>query len=267
LEVWMKRCLYLVMILTFTLNLTFLSFAQAEIEEAGPSINLKSVLGFEFFSRTVGWKGDNENTYTSKLKSYLFTLKMDIEIQRGLFLDLLLGYSSSNYAEMTFRELPFSVELDVGGIGGYLIGGEIKKDLISKENFEIALLGRFTFCLGLKKQWDIPGLAVTGEVEGNPTWMQVVAGPVLTYQRHNRLSPYLSLSFNYLWGSFDMDETVQTLRGNEKKKFSTEALIPISLGAIYALKDSISLKGEFSVFPHKGGIEDFAFMINVVYAF
>ena len=144
----MKRSLHLAVILVFTLNLTCLSIAQLETEETGPSIHLKPVLGFEFFSRTVGWNGDNENKYTSKLKSYLFTLKMEFEIQEGLFLDLLLGYSSSNYDEMVFRELPFSVELDVGGISGYLFGGEIHKNLISPGDFKIGVFGQFAFYLG-----------------------------------------------------------------------------------------------------------------------
>jgi hypothetical protein len=263
----MKRCLHLAVILVFTLNLTCLSFAQLETEETGPSIHLKPVLGFEFFSRTVGWNGDNENNYTSKLKSYLFTLKMEFEIQEGLFLDLLLGYSSSNYDEMVFRELPFSVELDVGGISGYLFGGEIQKNLISPGNFKIGLFGQFAFCLGTKKEWDISGLNVPGKIEGNPTWMRAVAGPLLTYQRFNDFYPYLFLSFNYLWGSFEMEETVQTLKGNEKKKFSGEGLIGISLGTIYELTDSFSLKGEVIVFPYKGGLDDFGFIINAAYAF
>jgi hypothetical protein len=167
---------------------------------------------------------------------------------------------------MAFRELPFSVELDVGGIGGYLFGGEIKKNLISQGNFEIGLLGQFAFCLGVKNEWEIGGLNISGKVEGNPTWMRAVAGPLLTYQRLNYFYPYLFLSFNYLWGTFEMDETVQTLKGNEKKKFSGEALFGISLGAIYELTDTFKLRGEVSIFPYSKGI-DFGFMINVAYAF
>ncbi len=262
----MKRCLHLAIILSLILNLTYLSFAQAETEEARPSINLKPALGFEFFSRTVGWDGDDEKTYTSKLQSLLFTINLEFEIQEGLFLGLLLGYSSSNYDGMTFRELPFSVELDVGGIGGYLFGGGIKKTFISQRNFEIGLVGQFAFCLGVKNEWEIGDLNVSGKVEGNPTWMRAVAGPILIYQRLNYFYPYLFLSFNYLWGTFEMDETIQALKGNEKKKFSAEALFGISLGAIYELTDTFSLKGEASVFPYLEGV-DFGFMINVAYAF
>jgi len=262
----MRRSLHLALVLVFTLNLTYFSFAQLETEEAGPSINLKPALGFEFFTRTVGWNGEDENTYSSKLKSFLYTLNMEFEIQESLFLSLLLGYSSSNYDEMAFRELPISVELDVGGISGYLFGGEIKKNLISAGDFGIGLLGQFVFCLGTKNEWEIPGLAVTGKVEGNPTWMRAVVGPLFTYQKFNDFYPYLFLSFNYLWGSFKMEETIQSLKGSENKKFSGEAFIGISLGAIYELTDSIGFKGEVSVYPHKEGI-DFGFMINAAYAF
>jgi len=262
----MKRRLHLAMILLLALNLTYLSFAQSETEEARPSINLRPSLGFEFFSRTVGWDGDDEKTYNSKLQSLLFTLNLEFEIQEGLFLGVLLGYSSSNYDGMAFRELPFSIELDVGGIGGYLFGGEIKKNLISQRNFEIGLFGQFAFCLGVKNEWEIGDLNVSGKVEGNPTWMRAVAGPLLIYQRLDYFYPYLFLSFNYLWGNFEMDETVQTLKGNEKKKFSGEALLGISLGAIYELTDAFRLRGEASVFPYSKGI-DFGFVINIAYAF
>lgn len=262
----MKRSLHLALVLVFTLNLTYFSFAQLETEERGPSVKLTPALGFEFFSRTVSWNGDDENTYSSKLKSFLYTLNMEFEIQESLFLSLLLGYSSSNYDEMAFRELPISLELDVGGISGYLFGGEIKKNLISTGDFGIGLLGQFVFCLGTKNEWEIPGLAVIGKAEGNPTWMRAVAGPFFTYQKFNYFSPYLFLGFNYLWGSFKMEETIQSLKGSENKKFSAEALFGISLGAIYEITDKISLKGEVSVFPHKEGI-DFGFMINAAYAF
>jgi len=262
----MKRGLYLVVVLVFTLSLTCLSFSQSETEEAGPSINLKPVLGFEFFSRTIGWDGDDENSYTSKLESFLFSFDLEFEIREGLFLGLLLGYSFSNYDEMAFRELPFSVQLDVGSISGFLFGGEIKKNFSSQGNFEIGLLGQFVYCLGTKKQWEIPGLNVPAKVEGNPTWMRAVAGPLVTYQGFNYFYPYLFISFNYLWGTFEMNETVQSLQGNENKKFAGEGLIGISLGAIYELTDSISLKGEGSIFPHKEGI-DFGFVINAAYTF
>ena len=262
----MKRGLHLALVLVFTLNLTYLSFAQLETEERGPSINLKPALGFEFFSRTISWNGEDENSYSSELKSYLCTLNMEFEIQESLFLSLLLGYSSSNYDEMTFRELPISVELDVGGISGFLFGGEINKNLISSGDFGIGLLGQFVFCLGIKNEWEIPGLAVTGKVEGNPTWMRAAVGPFFSYHILNYFYPYLFFGFNYLWGSFKMEETIQSLEGSENKKFSAEALIGISLGAIYEITDKISLKGEVSVHPYKENI-DFGFMIKVAYVF
>jgi len=254
------------MVLLFTLNLTCLSFGQPKTDDTGSSLNLKAALGFEFLSRTVGWNGDDANTYTSKLKSFFFTLNTQFEIQESLFLGLILGYSSSNYDEMTFRELPFSVELDVNYIGGFLIGGEIRKNFSSQGNFEVGLFGQFVYCLGLKKEWEIPGLSVLGKVEGNPTWMRAVAGPLVTYQMFTHFYPYLFLNINYLAGTFEIDQTVQTLTGNEKKKFSGEGLVGISLGTIYEVTDLISLKGEASVFPYKDGL-DFGFIIHIVYSF
>ena len=137
----MKRGLYMVVVLVFTLSLTCLSFSQSETQEAGPFKNLKPVLGFEFFSRTISWDGDGEDTYTSKLKSFLFSFDMEFEVREDFFLGLLLGYSFSSYDEMAFRELPFSVQLDVGSISGFLFGGQIKKNFSSQGNFEIGLFG------------------------------------------------------------------------------------------------------------------------------
>jgi len=259
----MKAKLPFFMVLLFTLNLTCLSFAQIQSQEGPQKIKLKPALGFEYFSRTINW---DENKYNSTLKSYLFMANLEFVIQEGFSLGLLLGYSSSNCDGMIFRQLPFSVELEVGGISGYLFGAEINKNVISYGDFELDLFAQFVYSLGVKNTWDIPGLNVESTAEGKPSWMRAVAGPLVSYQGWDYFYPYLSVNFNYLWGTFEMEETVQTLKGTEDKKFTGDGLFGFSLGAIYKATDSFSLKGEASFIPYKNGI-DLGFMLKAAYSF
>ena len=94
-----------------------------------------------------------------------FIANMSHEIRTPL--NAILGYAmpGSSYDELTFRELPISVELDVGTIKGYLIGGEIRKSIIYATHLQIDVLGQFLYYTGTKKEWEIPDLAVDGTVK------------------------------------------------------------------------------------------------------
>jgi len=254
----MKKRLHFLVVILLIMNLTNLSLAQNQTEETTQKISLKPTLGFEYFSRTIKW---DENNYNSKLKSYLFTFSLDFEIQEGFFLSFLLGYSSNNYNGMIFRQLPFSVELEDGGIGGYLFGGEIKKNIFSQDNYEICLFGQFVYSLGATKNWEIPGLNVEASAEGKPTWIRTIVGPVFFYKGFDYFYPYLFLNFNYLWGTFKMKETIQNLIGSENKEFSGEGLFGLSVGSVYEVSRSLSLKGEASLIPYVG------FIIKATYSF
>lgn len=259
----MRRRLSLIIVLLFALILTCHSLSQAQTEEPAQAVKLKPAFGFEYFSRTIKWDDDK---YTSKLQSYFFTFNMEFEIQEGFSLGVLLGYSLANNEGMIFRQLPFSVELGDKSIGGYLLGGEIKKSLISQENYEIGLFGQFVYSLGVKNTWDIPGLAVEGTVEGNPSWMRVSVGPVISYQGFDFFSPYLFLNFNRLWGNFKMEETIESLTGSEDKKFTGDGLFCVAVGSIFELAESFELNGEVSLIPRKNGA-DLGFMFKASYSF
>lgn len=259
----MNKGFHIFLVLLFTLNLTCVLQAQGDSWNKTKKIGLKPGLGFEYLSRTINW---DEKEYTSTLKSYLFSLNLEFETRGGFILNLLIGYSSSNYEGMTFRQLPFSVALETGGIGGYLFGGEIEKSIFSNVDFEIALFGQFLYSLGFKKEWQITELNVAGTVEGRPRWMKAVVGPVFRYTGFDYFYPYLFVNYNNFWGKFRMNEKVQDLEGSENKEFYGEGKFGVYVGAIYELSESLHLKGEVSFIPFREKV-DLGFMVKAFYIF
>jgi hypothetical protein len=261
----MKK-IYLIFLVVL-LSLTFARFSSAQDQEEGMlrAVSITPGIGFEFFSRTITWDDDQ---YTSKLKSSFFTFNTEFEFGKGFFLNAILGYAmpGSSYDELTFRELPVSVELDVGTIKGYLIGGEIRKSIIYATHLQIDVLGQFFYYTGTKKEWEIPDLAVDGTVEGNPSWMRASIGPVFTYSGFDYFHPYLHLSFNRLWGRFKMVQAIQDLSGSENKEVSGASSFSTAFGTIFKLTDVFSIKAEGNFLPH-GDTVDFGFAVRMLYSF
>lgn len=254
-----SRCL--VGILAVLIISTF-SFAQLEEEGRYSERSLKPYLGFEYFSRTIEWDGEES---TSKLKSYFFTFGAEYQLQEGFSVGAFLGYGFSDYESLAFRELPFSLELEVGGMGGFILGAEVTKSFFYLQSFEIGAMGQFVYHFGGKEEWDIPGLNVEGTAEGKPYWMRAQIGPMIVYKADS-LHPYLFLSFNKLWGTFAMDQTIADLEGKEEKKISAKNLINISLGVLYEITEALSFKGEANIMPFQDGV-DVGLMIRAIYAF
>lgn len=269
----MKKIYFL--FLAILLTLTFASFSSAQPQEGGlfKLISIKFGVGLEYFSRTLDWDEEKYDT-EPKHKSYFLTFNTEFEIMKGLCLNAIIGYSfsNSNY-HLIFRELPISVELEYesGGIGEYLFGAEIKKGIIYTERLEIDGLAQFFYYLGTKKEWEIPGLAVEGNVEGKSTWWRVSVGPVFTYKGFESLFPYLYVNFNGLWGRFKMDQTVQDMEGSENKKISAKSTFCTSLGFIYKLTDAFSIKTEANFIPYRNLEDslqvDLGIMIRAMYSF
>lgn len=249
------------------LCLIFTRFSSAQDQEEGMfrAASITPGIGFEFFSRTITW---DDGQYTSKLKSAFFTFNTAFEFGKGFFINAILGYAmpGSSYNELTFRELPISVELDVGTIKGYLVGAEIKKSLIYAKDLRIDVLGQFFYYMGTKKEWEIPDLAVEGTVEGDPSWMRASIGPVFTYRGFDAFYPYLYLNFNKLWGNFKMAQTIQDLTGSEDKKISGASSFSATLGSIFNLTEVFSIKAEGNFIPH-GDRVDFGFTVRIMYSF
>ena len=145
---------------------------------------------------------------------------------------------------MIFRRLPISVELEIGKIGGFIIGGEIKKNLFSFESLDIGAQGQLAYYLGKSEEWEIPGLPVEGTVKGKPSWIRATAGPVLTYSGFDSVHPYVYLAYNHFQGTFKMEQTIQDLTGNEKKDINGKDSFSFSLGAILEFTKTLHVKAE-----------------------
>ena len=91
--------------------LSYASFAQRQqVQNLYQRIIVKPGLSAEYFDLTVGW---DEDENFSNLRSYLFSTNTEISIFDGFSIHFILGYSLSNFDSLTFRDLPFSVELGV----------------------------------------------------------------------------------------------------------------------------------------------------------
>ncbi|MCK4758987.1 MAG: hypothetical protein KAT69_03015, partial [Candidatus Aminicenantes bacterium] len=188
-----------IFLLSALLVLTLTCFSSAQEPEPQEqeqklfnAVSISPGLGFEYFSRTIGWDDDE---YTSKLKSFFLTLDAEVELQRGIYVRAVLGFSSSSYESLAFRELPVSVRLPEDYIKGFILGAEVRKKLIHSESLRVDAFGQFYYCYGNKKEWEVPGLAVEGSVKGRPTWMRAPVGFIFTYTGYETFFPYINLNF------------------------------------------------------------------------
>jgi hypothetical protein len=259
----MKRHLVLFLSALFFLCLPKSAFPQAQDISFSNGLRIKPGAHFEYFLRKITWD-DEQNI--SELKTFIFALNTEIEIDDGFSVSALVGYGLSNYESLTFRQLPLSIELDAGNIGGIILGGDIRKSLFYGNTFELGLHGQFMHQIGLEKNWDVPGLNVPGTVTGKSTWSRVSAGPYFKYTALESFSPYLALYYNNLWGKFKMEQTIQDLKGLEEKKIESKGLIDITLGSILGLSENFFLKGEVHILPSNEGM-DFGVVAIAAYLF
>jgi len=259
----MRKTCFLFLSVILSLTLISLSTVYAQKQNMFNAVSISPGIGFEYFTRTVNW----DDEYTSKLKYRFITLDMEVELQRDFFIRAFLGYSSSNYDALTFRELPVSLELDVGYIKGYILGANVKKSLVQSEELKIDASAEFFYYIGKKNEWELPpDFVVEGSAEGRPTWMRASIGPLITYTGFESIFPYLYLNFNKLWGKFHMEETIEDLTGTEDQKIYGESSVCIGLGFTFKLTESLSFKPEVNFFPYKDGV-DSGIMIRAMYTF
>ncbi len=262
-EVNMIKKKHLILVISAILSFTCLSFAQFQGDKIYNKIKVKSGIGFEYFNRAVSL---NDDEASSSLSSYLFTLNAEFETQGGFFLNVMAGFSLSEFDSITYRELPFSIELESGKIGGYLLGGKIKKSIITLNDFEIGGTAEFVYYIGKEKEWEISDLSVPGTVTGKPSWMRALAGAVITYKGYDYFYPYVSIGYNKLWGTFTLEETIQNLKGTEEKKISGKSNISTVVGTVYELTNALSINAEIKLFPYKDGV-DFGLLFKAMYSF
>lgn len=262
-EIFMKKTLCLLIGVLFFISMNCYIYSNPSKGEELSSFLVTSGLGFEYFNRTVSW---DEDTYSSKLKSYIFLFNMTFKIQEGFFSNIIIGYSLSDFNSLVFRQLPISIELDVGNISGILFGGEIRKTLYYFSDFEIETMGQLVYYMGTQKEWDIPGLAVKGKATGKPKWMRAQVGPILKYTGIEDFTPYLFVNYNPLWGTFSMEEKIIELVKTEDKKISGKSRFGIAFGTLYQMSDSFQIKAELNILPYKDGIDSGLFL-NATYTF
>jgi hypothetical protein len=270
-EVSMKKCSFGVSLALAFLLITSSSYAQ--LQEEGWRMTFRPTIGFEYFQRSMNlftydteekkWIEDDTGT---ELKAYFITFSLGLELQEGFSLTPILGYCVSDHGAITYRRLPFSVELDVGGLSGILFGLETEKRLLTYGNIDIIVFGQFLYYSGNKKEWDIPGLDVGGTIEGKPYWLRGAIGPAFAYRGYESFSPYLRVSYNRLWGKFKLEQKIEDLEKDEEKKLIGKSQINISLGAVYELTDAFQVQGEVGLMPHRDGV-DFGLMLKAVYFF
>lgn len=214
---------------------------------------IKPALRAEYFGLSL--KGDDK-TDTSNFKSFLFTMDTEFEVLDGLSVHLLLGYSLSNFEGLTFRDLPFSVQMDVGQLGGFVLGTEVDKKLIRFPDYELNLNGQLIYSFRFwKNSWEVPDLNVEGTVTGSPTWLRAQIGPLIRYLGFDYISPYISIKYNKLWGRYKMEQEIQELTGLEKKKFKSTNNYILMIGVNYEMTDFLLFTGEVTVYPYSDGTD------------
>jgi len=248
----------------------FLSLTMpAAGQDVGVSENsrFKVGLGVDYSSRGLVLN-DEEQDPIPNMTSLVAGLILEYEFEPGFSLSGHVGYSSSSFDSIFFRQLPFSVEIgsDSGSIGGILVGAEIEKSLLGGAGFGVDIRGQFFASLGLGKEWELPGLAVEGSVKGTPNWMRASAGPVLTYHGWKGVVPFLYPRLDYLWGTLEFEETVQELKETEKQDIKGKSLFGLGLGSDFELSSSLRVRAEASLYPREGGT-DYSFMIRTLFAF
>ncbi|MCX7974515.1 MAG: hypothetical protein N3B16_08445 [Candidatus Aminicenantes bacterium] len=233
-------------------------------EGSSDSLSLRFRFGVEteILKRSLWWPKEEK---TTSLQAYLALFRLETEFLKGLNVALLGGYSSSKFESLVFRQLPISIDFDVGGLSGSLFGLEISQ--VFPLNL-IAVGGRARFLTynGQEKKWAIPDLAVEGELKSQPNWRMITIGPFIGHNGYENLFPYLAIQYQHFWGQFTLREIIENLAGTETKDIKTKGKIALSLGANFWLTSKIALCGEATLIPYKGG-QDWGLKFNGIFSF
>lgn len=246
------------------------TFALPALSQYQPGLGgsrLSAGFSLGYLTRTLD-AGEGASETAPELTSVLASLVLRYDIKPGFTLAAHVGYSSSAFDGLVFRRLPFSVDFgqDAGRVGGILFGAEIEKSLLGEGPVGLGIAGQFFASLGLRKEWNLPGLAAEGSVKGKPVWMRASIGPVLSYRGWTGITPFLFPRFDYLWGTFELDQEVQTLEGKEKKDIKSKSRLGLGLGADFEFSESLRFRGEAGVYPRGGGA-DYSVMLQTIIAF
>lgn len=232
------------------------------------SARIQSGLGVEYMSRTIVW---DEKTYSSPLNMGMALFRFGLELKKGPTFGLLAGYGLNNWNGLVFRQLPFSIDYQNGAIGSILLGADIAQRLLTAGDWEIGLTARFLASIGSSREWTVADLLQPLQLDGRADWLQIQAGAGLTYLGFESFSPFLSVFYDRLWGTFTLNENIQTLSGSEEKKFAGRGFMGLSAGLWYDLSPVIRLKATGTLIPYgklAGGLGfDFGASLRAVLSF
>jgi hypothetical protein len=217
-------------------------------QDARPGFRILPGAGVEYFTRTVAWDQDLRE---SGLKSVLAILRGEFRPGGGFEFGLFAGYGLSNPNGLVFRGLPFSLDYEAGSIGAVLLGADLRKTVLTIGDYEIGLLGRYARSLASTADLTVASLNRPGQASGRNTWQRAAGGPFVRYLGYERFSPYLSVTFDKLWGEFTMTETIGDLTGEEVKAYSGKGIIGFNLGTIYEPAAGFRLSAELAAIPYK----------------
>lgn len=260
----MNRAKFIILMLVFIFAFNSDVWGQDKEQGLINDIRFSAGIEFEYFKRTIIW--DELKQDTSTLKPMLFTFLPEIDINNRFYLRGIIGYSSSNFGTSTFQELPLSIEMETGSIGGILIGGELEIFMFETGDFEIGAKAQYVYYSGSEKSWAVPGLNVEGTVTGNPEWNRLQAGLTGTYVGMRNVLPYIFLAYDNLWGKYEITQIIQSLEGSQERKISASGKFNAALGSIFELSEMVHMTGEFNILPHSDGI-DFGFNAGVWFTF
>ncbi len=118
--------------------------------------------------------------------------------------------------------------------------------LFSLSDYEISLHGQFVYYSGFKNEWDMKELNVDGTITGSPTWTRAQIGPKIRYEGLNTIYPFISATFNKLWGTFTVDQDIQNLFGTEEKKITGKSNFTFSAGSEFMVTSNFLVNGVLS---------------------
>ena len=222
----------------------------------------KPGINFEYLFRKL----DTKNGEISDLRAYIVSIQTDSEISENITVSLWIGGLFSTYDNMIFREIPFSLKLtkESETIYGILAGGGFDIKITEYDNFHFGFIGKLDYCFGLKKEWDITGLAVSGKATGKSDWGRACIGPKIVLSISEAINPYGGIIFDYIFGKFNMDEKISTLHGSERKEFYSKTSFGLLLGSAMNIIESFEINGGAVIYPSGKNINVF---LNLKYSF
>jgi hypothetical protein len=246
-----------------TIAAAVLLTAAGRLPAQGRELTFRAGLGIETQSRTIRW--DDEKR-TSQLASLGAGLHFEMTYRNRLTLSLLAGLSFTDVDGLVFYHLPVAIEYRAGQVGGVMVGAEIAARVLTRGSFDLDVRARFLTSAGTEAAWPLAGFAVEGEARGKPNWTALEAGPRVFYRGWRTATPYVFAAVNRLSGEVRMEETLETLTGDETKSITGAGFVRTGAGAVFPLGRRASLSAEAGIVPRRGGA-DYDARIALLYSF